>query len=117
VQRECWAGALREDAEGSEEERSGDIGGEHNGPEAQRRENMPALGEDEGHGVEGVFRKELAAAEDDGHESQGVEQIGDELGGGGVAELRGHGGDAEAGEAHGEAAYDSGDGQRSVGTR
>lgn len=96
-----------EHAEGGKEERASDIGCEHNGPESERGENMPALGEDEGDGIEGVFGKELTASEDYGHESQRVEQIGDELRGGGVAELRGNGGDAEAGKAHGEAAYDS----------
>jgi hypothetical protein len=40
---------------------------------------MAALGEDERDRVEGVLGEELAAAEDDGHESERVEQVGDEL--------------------------------------
>src|SRR6185503_11634523 len=102
-------------AEQREQQRSGNVGDEDDSPQAQSRDHIAAFGKDERDGVEGVFGKELAATEDDGHESHGIKQKRDKLRGGRIAKLRGDGGDTEASESHGEASDDAGDGEGCIG--
>ena len=81
---------------------------------------MLLFGEDEGDRVEGVFGEELGAAEDDDDKAERVEHLRDEkhgIGGGGAGggEKRDGDGVSEGGEAHEDAAGETGDGEGDAG--
>lgn len=99
-----------------EQERSGDVGGQNDGPEAGGFEEVSALGEDEGDGIDGIFSEELGAADNDGQKPDGVEEQGYEVNPLAVAEVASDDGNTEAGQAHGESAGDTGEGQCPSGT-
>jgi hypothetical protein len=104
-------------AEQCKEERAGDVGGEDDGPQAKRGEEVTAFGENQRNGVERVLGEELAAPEDDGHESQRIEEVGGEERGRSVAESSRNRRYSQGGESHGEAADEAGEREGLVGTR
>ena len=83
--------------EKSEEKCPGDIGREHDGPQAHCLPHMAPLHQNQRHWVERVFREQLPAAKDHRHESHGVKQQRHELRPRRWAQQSADHGDAEAG--------------------
>ena len=72
---------------------------------------MPALAEHQRYGIEGIFRKELGAAENDSDEPHGVEERGDKVGQSTGAQFSASDRGGEPREPHGHAAGEARNGE------
>src|ERR1700745_4133436 len=102
---------IRANGKRSKRKRSQAVAHQHDDPESQSCPIVPALTQHQRYRVKSVLRKELRATENDSDETDGIEQRSDEVAESAGAQLRTRDRSGEAGESHGNAAGEAGDGE------